>query len=125
MNSFGNNASSWNAASATPGAYIEAQPGDLNNDGFVDDTDVSLIKSGFGSTYRLADLFAVRNNYAAAVAAAVVPAAAEEAQVATVVVAEVASPSTKANTPAEKTAADYTQSQAVTGNSNAKHSAGH
>ena len=64
-NAFGNNANSWNAATPTPGtaAFTPPTPGDINEDGTVNNDDLNLVKTNFGSGFSLADLFNVRNNF--------------------------------------------------------------
>ena len=47
--------------------------GDYDWDGLVDDDDLDLVRSGFGTDYTLADLFAVRNNFGNSAAVTAVP----------------------------------------------------
>ena len=78
--SFGNDASSWNGATPTPGTYGGINVvGDYDEDGLVNDADTEIVKNGFGAGFSLSDLFAVRNNYSVAPAAAAIVSVAVEA----------------------------------------------
>ena len=65
----GNDGGDWVGAPPSPGAIHVA--GDYTGDGFVGGGDVAAVRDGFGTRFRLSDLFMVRNNYPHAVAVAV------------------------------------------------------
>ena len=71
---YGNNENSWIGMTPTPGkSSLVVVEGDYDGDGEVDTDDLNVVKQGFGSSFTLTDLFAVRNNMQTLSAAAVIP----------------------------------------------------